>query len=94
MGSGYIMEHCVAAFRKEKRKEAFEIYLTDAVKCIGDTLANIHGGSHMRSRFAEFFEEKDKRTGNEIAADVIKRAGLKIGGDENGSNDPESASAL
>lgn len=84
----------MAAFRKEKRKEAFEIYLTDAVKCVGDILANIHGGSHMRSRFADYFTEKEERTGDEIAADVIKRAGLKLGGDENGSNDPESASAF
>lgn len=56
------------------------MYVTDALKIIGENTARYAGGSHMTQRWADVITPKnqDTRTGAEIAADVIKKAGLKV----------------
>lgn len=56
------------------------MYVTDALKLLGENTARYAGGSHMMQRWADVITPKkqDTRTGAEIAADVIKKAGLKV----------------
>lgn len=80
MGSGYVIEHCVSAFRKEQAEMQYRSYIADALKALADNTAR-HGGVIMRERYADMIgsgKKKDTRTGDEIAQDVIKRAGLRI----------------
>jgi hypothetical protein len=81
LGSGYVVDHCILAFNRKCRRDALEYYITDGIKCISESVANQLGGSYMQTRFADIIKgevEQDERTGDEIAADIILRAGLKV----------------
>lgn len=82
MGSGYVIEHCVATFSEYCKEQAFRIYMADGVKCISESVANYLGGSYLQGRYAEIIRGDDyadeSATGDEIALDVIERAGLII----------------
>ncbi len=47
---------------------------------IGENTARLASGSFMRERWADLIKPKkhDNRTGEEIAAEVIKKAGLVV----------------
>jgi hypothetical protein len=45
---------------------------------IGENTAKFAGGNHLTRRYIETISPEDARTGEEIAADVIKRAGLVV----------------
>ena len=65
---------------RERKEEAYRIYVTDALRIIGQNTAKYAGGSYQQQRFADIIRphKDDGRIGEEIAADVIKRAGLKV----------------
>ena len=79
MGSEYVIEHCVAEHNIRINQKAYQIYTTDLLKAIAET-----NGVEVYRRFADFISptQEDKRTGDEIALDIIKRAGLKVKEDE------------
>ena len=79
-GSGYVIEHCISALLERKKKDTLDIYLADCLKNINEILAKTYGGSYSNQRYVELINPKkeDKRTGDEIAADIIKRAGLRF----------------
>lgn len=89
LGSGYVIEHCISAFSESTRKRAYEAYVTDALKNMNKSIAERFGGSYMTARFADIFEKKTQEhemSGDEIAEDIIRRAGLRPkGGEENDS---------
>ena len=88
MGRRYIIEHIATEYRRRKVYEAYQIYVTDCLKGIADM--NLKYFSHnnnaeaVRMRFAEILkpEKADKRTANEIADDILQRAGLSFAGDK------------
>ena len=47
---------------------------------IGKNTANFAGGDFMPRRYVDIIgsAKQDKRTGEEIAADIIRRAGLEV----------------
>ena len=57
------------------KAKAYEIYVTDTLRIIAKSI-----GIYPSKRFAEILSppERDKRTGDEIAADIIKRAGITV----------------
>lgn len=63
---------------------AYKIYVTDALKNISENTAKCaalaSGGSYISTRYADMLKPQaiDVRTGDEIAADVIKKAGLVV----------------
>ena len=79
MGSGYVIEHCVSAFSQRNKEKAFRIYMTDAIMCISETVANMgNGGSYMEKRYIDIIEPQDDEFDpDEIALDIIQRAGLR-----------------
>lgn len=90
-GSDYVFEHCITAIRqKRERKQGF-YYITDSLRNVNEILATKYGGKYLPERLADIMEEpkEPERSGDEIAADIIRRAGLKTegGSREHGFND-------
>ena len=76
-GSLYVVENVIAEYNNRMEKRLFYCYTTDMLKAIVEIF-----GAGVNSRFADFYEEEDTRTGDEIALDIIRRAGLKGKQDE------------
>ena len=60
--------------------KAYRIYVTDCLKMISRSTAGFLKGPYMQTRFYDiaFKRNPETRTGEEIAADIIKRAGLVV----------------
>lgn len=80
IGKGYVIDHCISLFNKQAKEEAYRTYVTDTLKTLNSNFAKIFGGNYFNLRYADAVnpnEESDK-SGDEIARDIIKRAGLKV----------------
>ena len=78
-GRTYVLEHCVKSIREEAEFKAFKVYVTDLLKPIAEFC-----GAEVNYRYADIIsmEKKDTRTGDEIALEVIRNAGLKVKEDD------------
>jgi hypothetical protein len=74
------MRYAVARYKTYQRDMAYRIYVTDCLRMISENTANVVKGNYMAERYANVYKRptKDDRSGAEIAADVIKRAGLVV----------------
>ena len=79
-GKGYIVEHCVALFKKRNEELLFRRYVADSIHMINSLLYKKLGGSAYKQSYSELTapQKEQERSGDEIAADIIKRAGLKV----------------
>lgn len=70
----------MSRYTEYQRVVACRIYVTDALKVIAENTSNFAGGSTLTVRYADILNGKgaDNRTAQEIADDVIKRAGLEV----------------
>lgn len=72
-GSYYVIEHVIAEANKRSEERFYRIYASDMLKAIAESL-----GAEVNERYVDLINnDVDTRTGDEIAADIIKRAGLK-----------------
>lgn len=73
-GSNYVIEHVIAEHNDRAEKRLYRCYTTDMLKAIAEGM-----GATVNSRFVDSLnnEPQDETTGDEIALDIIKRAGLK-----------------
>lgn len=62
------------------REEAYKIYIAHGIRMATENIAKLCGGEYLTARYEDVVnpKPKDTRTGAEIAADVIKRAGLVV----------------
>ena len=76
--------------QKERDEKLFRVYVTDALKLIAENTTHflVPGvgpadyGSRIQQRWIELADHKqDDRTGDEIAADIIRGAGLRFSGE-------------
>ena len=78
-----------AQLQKDGEREMLGHYIANGIKMLTENTAKIVGGSYLSVSYNDIINPKpnDDRTGNEIAADVIRGAGLKIvqGGRQNES---------
>ena len=69
------MNYMVARFLQETEDLSYRIYTTDMLRVVamGQRIQSVQ-------RFAELIDHapQDQRSGDEIAADVIQRCGLKV----------------
>lgn len=74
------MRCVVARFLLEQRQFAYCIYTSEAAKIVTENTMRQYGGSRLVRSFHELVGggKADTRTGDEIAADVVKRAGLVV----------------
>jgi hypothetical protein len=80
MGSGYVIEHCVSAFPDYCQEQAYRAYIADGVKCMSESIAMHFGGSYLQERYMDMISVApiQEKSGDEIALDIIRRAGLKV----------------
>lgn len=91
VGNGYVMDHCISVFlheTKEKTDELkYRIYVTDCLRMLTETTARcVMSGSNVSyigMRYADTLDgfkakKEPEKTGDEIALEVIKKAGLSL----------------
>ena len=73
-------DFCISLFQKEQEDKAVKIYYAECLRIISENTAKMCGGSYITAKFADIINPKpiEKRTGEEIAADIIKRAGIEV----------------
>ena len=61
---------------QQAKDTAYRVYVTDCLKLIAENTGNIS----LKLRYYDIIHQKkvDTRTGDEIVADIIKRAGLVV----------------
>lgn len=74
------MRYALARYKTYQREVAYRIYVTDCLRMITENTARFAKGSYMKGRYADILKEpvRDNRTGEEIAAEVIQKAGLVV----------------
>ena len=74
------MRYAMARYQSQQRDLAYRIYVTDCLRIISENTAKMCGGSYITAKLADIINPKlvDDRTGEEIAADIIKRAGIEV----------------
>ena len=80
-----MIDHVLAFLQAQNEEQLYRAYLTDALKAIGENTAKAVNGAYLSVRWADIAEgrhQTDTRSGDEIAADIIKRAGLSFAGEE------------
>ena len=74
------MRYAIARYQSQQRELAYRIYVTDCLRIISENTAKMCGGSYITAKLADIINPKpvDDRTGEEIAADIINRAGIEV----------------
>ena len=74
------MRYAIARYQSQQRDLAYRIYVADCLRIISENTAKMGGGSYITAKFADILNHKpvDNRTGEEIAADIIKQAGIEV----------------
>ncbi len=67
------MRYAEARLEQELLDYAYRVYITDSLKARGE-------GMRLTERFADLVKQHpvDNRTGEQIAEDIIKRAGIEV----------------
>ena len=75
MGRNYVIDYVISEYQDYVEEKIYKAYVTDLIKSIAESI-----GVEVNDRYADLIDNtpKDTRTGDEIALDVIKRAGLKV----------------
>lgn len=78
MGRLYLVEHCVYRYNESQKRMVYEVYVTDRLKAINDSVASFFGGQTVKKRYAELLEEsrnvkKEERTAEEIIASISEK---------------------
>ncbi|MBO5969489.1 MAG: hypothetical protein J6S14_13430 [Clostridia bacterium] len=70
----------MARFNQHQREMAYRFYVADCLRIITENTAKSVGGAYVTVKFSDVIDPKpaDTRTGAEIAADVINRAGIEV----------------
>ena len=66
-----------AIIKKQEREKALVEYVTEGIRMISRNTAIYEGNGYLNISYEDLFKPVDTRTGEEIVADVISRAGLK-----------------
>ena len=74
------MRYAMARYQSQQRDLAYRIYVADCLRIISENTAKVGGGSYITAKLSDIINPKpvEKRTGEEIAADIIKRAGIEV----------------
>ena len=89
-GRGYVIDHVASFFRREQEEKRYRAYVTDALKALTENtthrlipgMGEVSYGSYMPVRWLQEAQKpEDTRSGDEIAEEIIRRAGLKLTGE-------------
>lgn len=74
------MRYAITRYQSQKRDLAYRIYVSECLRIISKNTAKMGGGEFVDLKFAEIINPKpiDERSGEEIVADIIERAGIEV----------------
>ena len=74
------MRYAIARYQSQQRDLAYRIYVAECLRMVTENTAKISNGSYTVAKFEDIINPKpvENRTGEEIAADIIKRAGIEV----------------
>ena len=74
------MRYALARYNQHQRDLAYRIYVADCLRMVAENTARLSQGTYTEARFYDIINPKpvDNRTGEEIAADIIKLAGIEV----------------
>lgn len=74
------MRYAMARYQSQQRDLAYRIYIADCLRILSENTAKMGGGSYITAKLSDIINPKtvEKRTGEEIAADIIKLAGIEV----------------
>ena len=74
------MRYAVARYQSQQRDLAYRIYVAECLRMVTENTAKISNGSYTVAKFEDILNPKqvENRTGEEIAADIIKLAGIEV----------------
>ena len=74
------MRYVTTRYQSQQRDLIYRIYVTDCLRMATENTAKMSQGSYTAARFYDIINPKpvDNRTGEEIVADIIKRAGIEV----------------
>lgn len=76
------MRYAVSKIQTQDIDTAYRVYMADAIRMLTESNSRFAGGPYRRDRFADIltavFEPPETRSGNEIAKEVIEKAGLVV----------------
>lgn len=78
--AGALLPMLMARLHRDGEREMWGQYIATGLKMLTENTAKIAGGSYLTVSYTDIIHPKpqDERTGDEIVADVIRGAGLKI----------------
>lgn len=78
--AGALFPMLLAQLKKDGEREMLGQYIAMGIKMMTENTARVVGGSYLAVSYTDIIHQKpqDDRTGEEIVADVISGAGLKI----------------
>ena len=82
MGTGYVVEYCVSRYKHKQEEKRYRTYIADVLMHMCNNIAGAFGGNTITTRYVDLDKPVDTRSGDEIAVDVIKRAGLSFAEEE------------
>ena len=80
MGRLYLIEHCIYEYNRKQERMAYEMYITDGLKCINDSVAGFLGGRSLSKRFADIIKQMNSRQPEEdrTAEQIISSISEKL----------------
>ena len=74
------MRYAMARYQSQQRDLAYRIYVTDCLRMVAENTAKLSKGTYTVAKFEDIINPKpiDNRTGEEIASDIIKNAGIEV----------------
>lgn len=74
------MRYAIARYNQHQRDLAYRIYVSECLRMVTENTAKMSNGTYTAVKFEDIINPKpvDNRTGEEIAADIIKLAGIEV----------------
>lgn len=82
LGAGYVADYCISRYKHQQKEKQYRSYIADSLMMICNNIAGAFVGNTITTRYVDLGKPVDTRSGNEIAVDVIKRAGLSFAEEE------------
>lgn len=79
MGRVWLIEHCVYEYNRKQERRAYQVYVTDSLKYINDSVVGFFGGKSPSRRFADALKQineqrpEETRTAEEIVSSISKK---------------------
>lgn len=86
MGSHYLVEHCISQYNMDSENEGYQIYTSEMLRAIANSISEIFGGGMMFEKsWKELLDYKpETRSAEEIKTSIIDKVNALGGGEENG----------